>query len=279
MNLSFIAKPEWSKIGENGKPYPVRLTSRVRGKEIAEFLGAEYSENGTSRNDIRIFLKPRSLDSIKDGDYIDLLDEIKIIDDLKKRPRVKVITMSKVQHDYLKKVLKNKLTLIPHHHINIENKTKSKKRSKTLVGGIIGKPVPIVYSFFSDIKQVLTKEGIELKGCFDYQTRQDIVDFHSQIDFQIIWFPDQAAEKDRFYRHPTKIINAASFGIPTIAQDILGHQEFDGDYIKAGSYEEIAQEAVKLKDNRLYKDLSERLIERAKEYHISQIAQLYQQLT
>ena len=74
MNLLFIAKPVFFKNGGNGGVYPVRLSSRVRGKEIAEFLGAEYSENSNGKYDIRIFIKPESLGHIADGDYIDLLD-------------------------------------------------------------------------------------------------------------------------------------------------------------------------------------------------------------
>lgn len=276
MNLSFIAKPEFFKPGKNEGVYPVRLSSRVRGREIASFLGAEYSENGKGKYDIRIYVKPESLKSIMDGDYIDILDRNRIIPELKTRPKIKVIAMSKVHYDYLKKKLKNKLFLIPHHHINFENKRRVK--NKTIVGGIIGKPTPPDYSLFKRIKSHLAKVGIDFKECFHYRTRQDILDFHAQIDFQVVWFPDQTVEYDCFYRHPTKIANAASFGIPTIAQNILGYKEFEGNYIVAGSFKDIAREADKLKDVSLYNQLSERLIEKAKEYHISKIAKLYKQL-
>lgn len=278
-NISFIARSGWFRPGKNGKVYPARLTSRVRGKEIASFLGAEYEEynkNGKYKNDIRIFLKPRSSDLMRDGDYVDVLDEINIIPKLKTRPKIKVIAMSKVHYDYLKRELKNKIYYIPHHHINFEYKRRVK--NKKIVGGIIGKPSPTAYSLFNEIKSRLAKVGIDFIECFHYQTRQDILDFHAQIDFQVIWFPNPALEYDRFYRHPTKIANAASFGIPTIAQNILGHKEFEGDYIVAGSYEDIAREAEKLKDERYYDSLSERLIERAEEYHISKIAELYKKL-
>lgn len=279
MNISFIAKPVFFKPGSTGGVYPVRLSSRIRGEEIASFLGAEYSENGKCKYDIRIYVKPESLKSIRDGDYIDILDRVRIIPELKTRPKIKVIVMSKVHYDYFKKELENKIYYIPHHHINFENKRRVK--NKSIVGGMVGKAGPLSYPSFNEIKKCLAKVGIEFKECFTYETRQDLLDFYNEIDFQVIWFfnlPGRNKDYDSFYRHPTKIANAASFGIPTIAQNIRGHQEFEEDYLVAESYEDIAKEAEKLKDDSLYNQLSERLIEKAKEYHISQIAKLYKQL-
>lgn len=280
-SLSFIGRDGWMKPGKNGGVYPVRLTTRVRGRETATFLGAlyeEYNKNGKYKNDVHIFIKPKTYDlkGILDGDYVDILDQAYLIQELKKRSKIKVIALSKVQYDYLKKELKNKIYHIPHHHINFENIKRSK--NKKLVGGFIGKPTKIAYEMLGNIKSQLEKVGIDFKECFHYQTRQDILDFHNQIDFQVIWFPNQAVVHDQFYRHPTKIANAASFGIPTIAQNILGHQEFEGDYLVAESYEDIAKEAEKLKNDSYYNELSDRLIEKAKKYHISEIAKLYRKL-
>ena len=279
MNISFIAKPVFFKPGAKGGVYPVRLSSRVRGREIAEFLGAEYSENGKGKCDIRIFVKPESLNHIMDGDYIDLLDRARLLPELRTRPKIKVVTMSKVHHDYLKKELKNELFYIPHPHINFENKKRVK--NKSIVGGMIGKAGPLSYPSFNEIKKRLAEVGIEFKECFTYETRQDLLDFYNEIDFQVIWFfnlPGKDKGYDHFYRHPTKIANAAAFGIPTIAQNLLGHKEFEGDFLVAESYDDIVNAAVKLKDDKFYNELSERLIEKAKKYHISEIAKLYKEL-
>lgn len=277
MNLTIIAKPLFFKKGVNGGTYPVRLTSRVRGQEIAEFLGANYSESGEYRKgDICIYLKPRTLRSVKDNDYVDILDDERLIPKLKTRPKVKVIAMSKVEYDFLKKELENEIIYIPHHHINLENKKRVK--NKTIVGGMIGKAAPQSYEIFNPIKKSLSDAGIEFKECFVYEKRQDILNFYDQIDFQVIWYWDMPADYDRFYRHPTKIINAASFGIPTITQKILGHQEFDGSYLPIKTHEDIVKAAVKLKNDEYYNKLSKRLIKKAKKYHISEIAKLYRKL-
>ncbi len=278
MNLTIIAKPVFFKPGINGGVYPVRLSSRVRGEEIANFLGANYSYSKFNKDDICIYLKPRSLESVRDIDYVDILDGIKLIPMLKTRPKIKVIAYSKVYYDYLKKELQNEIFYIPHHHINLENKKRVK--NKSIVGGMIGKATLLSYPVFNDIKKYLTEAGIEFRECFVYQTREEILDFYSQIDFQVIWFFNLPGHEDYdyFYRHPTKIANAAAFGIPTIAQEILGHKEFEGKYLVAENYEEIVRQAEKLKDDKYYDQLSKQLIDEAKKYHISEIAKLYKNL-
>ena len=55
MSLSFIAKPLFFKPGSTGGEYPVRLTSRVRGEEIAEYLGGSFGVDGKyNKNDIKL---------------------------------------------------------------------------------------------------------------------------------------------------------------------------------------------------------------------------------
>ena len=109
----------------------------------------------------------------------------------------------------------------------------------------------------------------------NYKTRQDIVDFYKTIDIQVIGY---FKHYDHAYRHPTKIINAASFGIPTIAAPILGYKEFEGHYIPAGNMESLLVAVDKLRDIKYYSQWSTKIIKEAEKYHISNIAKLYQQL-
>lgn len=262
----------------NGGAYPVRLSSRTRGEEIAEYLGATYTLDGAYDNGgVRIHLKPRTLRRVKDGDYVDIIDDAhNLIPRLKARPKVKVIAYNEPYYDFLKKELANEVILIPHPHINFENKKRVK--NKKIIGGMIGKSAPISYEIFNPIKEALARAGIEFKDWFTHETRQDALSFYDQTDFQVIWYHDMPSDHNRFYRYPGKIINAASFGIPTIAQRILGHQEMEGYYIPAETYDDIVREALKLQDNKYYNKRSKNLIKKAKEYHISRIAEMYKQL-
>jgi hypothetical protein len=66
-----------------------------------------------------------------------------------------------------------------------------------------------------------------------------------------------------------------SFGIPTIAGQKLGYRDIDDFYIHADNMDELVTEAVKLKNGWD----ADRLINKAKEYNISNISKLYENLT
>lgn len=275
--ITFIAKPIFFRQGLNGKNYPVRLSSRIRGEEIAEYLGETYTLDGTyDKGGIRIHLKPRHLRRVKDGDYVDIIDDFTLIPKLKERPKIKVISYNKPHFKYLKQLLKNELILIPHPHINFENKKRTKNH--TIIGGMVGKSAPESYKIFNPIQEALKKAGIEFKECFSYKSRKEMLEFYDQIDFQVIYYDPIRTNHEKYYIYPGKIINAASFGIPTIAQDIIGHSEMKDYYIKATTYDDIVREALKLKNNNYYNKWSKKLTKKAKEYHISKIVKLYKQL-
>lgn len=277
MNMTFISKANFFKRGLTGGLYPARLSARSRGEEIASYLGAVFTTDmNYDRGGIRIHLKPRTLGHVKDGEYVDILDNVTLVHELKARPGIKVIVYSQPYYDFLKTELKNEVILIPHPHINFENTTRIKNHP--IAGGMVSKSIPTAYALFNPIKAALAKVGIELKEGFTYETRQDMVDFYKGIDFLVAWYGPENTIYDRFVRYPGKIIHAASFGIPTIAQNVFGYQEMEGYYIPATTDEDIAREAVKLQDEAYYNQWSKKLIDKAKEYHISAIAKLYRKL-
>ena len=73
-------------------------------------------------------------------------------------------------------------------------------------------------------------------------------------------------------------INAASFGIPTIANWKLGYKEFDGHYIPVKTMDSLVAEAEKMKDKNYYDEWSNKIIPETEKYHISKIAEIYRQL-
>lgn len=105
---------------------------------------------------------------------------------------------------------------------------------------------------------------------------QDIIDYYKKIDIQVIGYFDY---QDIPYYHPTKIINAASFGIPTVAGRRLGYKDFDNFYIPVNNMDELLAEVEKLKkDPKYYNQWSDKIVKEAEKYHISKIAQLYRKL-
>ena len=100
------------------------------------------------------------------------------------------------------------------------------------------------------------------------------------IDLQIVWRP-----YEKILSNPLKIVNAASFGIPTIALDEPAFKEF-GDiendlkyYLPVLGLTNFLDELDNLIESPdTYKLFSEKCLEKAEEYHISNIAKLYKEL-
>lgn len=245
MSISIFAKPTYF-LGPADKKESwllQRVSSRIRGEEIAEYLGAKLNQE---RSEVNIYVKNYGHGEIKDGDYADVLDDIWTVEWLRDKPGIKVIAMSLSHRDWLKSKLKNEIVYIPHHHLNFERKVRT--RREVTVCGYVGAP------------QKIRVEGFKFLYLTNFKTREDILEFYSQIDIQVI-----GKVPDVPYYHPTKIINAMSFGIPTISPKRMGYQEVEGFYFQS------LQELKKGWN-------ADRLIKEAEKYHISNVAKLYQQL-
>lgn len=272
--ISFFAKHTYLLGDEQHGLFLQRVSSRVRAEEIAGYLGANFNPREGFDQDICIYVKPGRLDHIKDGSYVDILDDLYSFERMKDRPGIKAIAMSLPHFEFLKKELKNEVVLIPHHHVNFERTLRNRKKITTC--GYVGVNTPQHRSLNHKVKRALRKINLYFTPLFLFQTRQDIIDYYKQIDIQIIGYFDY---QNVPYYHPTKIINAASFGIPTVAGRRLGYKEFDNFYIPVNNMEELLAEVDKLKDQKYYSGWSDKIVKESEKYHISQIAKLYQQLT
>ena len=101
------------------------------------------------------------------------------------------------------------------------------------------------------------------------------MNLYKSIDLFVIGFLDC----NRPHIVPTKIVNAASFGIPTIAKPILGYKELKGYYVPANNIEELLAEAKKFKDLKYYHHWAKKVLAMAEKYHIEKIAKLYRKLS
>lgn len=251
----------------------MRVSSRIRGDEVAEYLGAKLNPKDGFENDVCIHVKPKYLDRVKDGHWIDYLDSLNLIYFLKERPEVNVIAHSQVSYEYLKNELKNNVVLIPSHHINIEGDKRDRKEITTV--GYIGASSPEAFREYAKIGEKLKEVGLDFKACFSFKTRQDAIDLYKSIDIFIIGdLPNCGTHQ----KAPTKIINAGSFGIPTIACPVPGYAEIEVSYIPAESLEAMINAAKYLSDETIYERWSKKASAMAEPYHISKIAELYRTL-
>lgn len=239
--------------------------SAVRGREIAQYLNASINQ----REKTTIHVKPPDLNNVLDGEWVDILDSPLLVEMLKARPKVNVIALTEYSYEFLK--LPNKTVLIPQQHINWD-KEKRIKNPCYFIGGYIGAPSAKARRHYARIGEELKKMGMEFVGCFDYRGRKDAIDFYRSIDILVV----SSLHRYEPYKSPTKMINAASFGIPSIAIPLGGYKEWEGNYFEFHDFDDLRTNIEGIKNN--YELLSEKMIKEAERYHISKIAEKYKAL-
>jgi len=242
-------------------------SAEIRGRQIAEYLEAKLNPKSGYENDICIYVKSEPPDNYPKHSYLDVVDSGYRVEWLKKHPEIGVIAMSNSGYELMKRKLKrDDIVLIPQHHCNYERETRKRKKIETV--GVVCTPASIQYSI-EDLKKRFNKIGLKFKIKTDYKNRNDVVEFYKTIDIQIIW-----RLKDWPLKNSLKIVNACSFGIPTVAYPIICYSDMERFYVKANTINGLIEKVSKLKDGWD----SERLIKKAEKYHIDNIAKLYKRL-
>lgn len=254
--------------------YLKRVSSIIRADQIASITKAKLNPQKGYKKDICIYVKPE-LDSSGNfaftgkSNYLDVIDELGYINLLKKHPEVGAIALS--QRDVITLAtegLTNKIILIPQHHCNFERIQRVRTSIKTI--GIIGNHKAFSY-LPPDLKPRLKDLGLELYEFSNFFTRKDILDFYKNIDLQIVWRPYR-----KKLANPLKIVNAASFGIPTIALEESYFKEVGNAYIGVRDLNHFFVElSLLLKYPTRYKAYEKLCQEIAENYHIDHIAKRY----
>ncbi|OGK52582.1 hypothetical protein A2966_03515 [Candidatus Roizmanbacteria bacterium RIFCSPLOWO2_01_FULL_41_22] len=255
----------------------MRGSSIIRGEQIAEYLGAKLNPESGYENDICIYVKPhtRGLYSgtiqLAKHAVIDIIDGTNLVLYASKNFNIPVIACSRTDYNYLSRRLSNKVTLIPQHHCNFERAKRT--RNQIITAGIIGNPESLAY-LPDNFEERLAQSGLNLLAYSRFHRRQDVVDFYQKIDIQVVWRPWR-----KKLSNPLKIVNAGSFGIPTIAYDEDAFEEMDGCYVPVKTLDGFMAQLENLKSSPdLYDSYAEKCLARAEEYHISKVAELYKQL-
>lgn len=249
----------------------IRGSSIIRGEQMAEYLGCKYNPTDGFDNDVCIYVKPSSFENIKDGDWVDVMDG-NYVDWLINRPGINVIAFSELMFDLYSQKITNKMVLIPQHHCNFNLELRTRKTVKTVgfIGGEIG-----FHRSFDDIGELLDSIDMNFVRLCRYRTREDVIKFYKNIDIQFVWARPQLRHQAKA---PLKVINAASFGIPTVAFPQNCYDEVDGYYAKVHTDNDILDALCMMREPGCYAAWAEFIIPMAKKYHISQIAERYRQL-
>lgn len=250
------------------------FTSRIRGLQMAEYIGGKINPKNGFENDTCIWVKIPPPEDFPKFSYVDIMEGDNLVPWLVAHPKVGIIAVSKHIKEYLEnKLTRNDIKLIPQNHCNYERKLRGRIEVKTV--GFIGSPQYSFRHLLDDIKERLAKVGLSFVQKTTFNGRKGVVKYYRKVDIQIAWRPDA----DKFL-NPLKLSNAGSFGIPTVAYPEKSFvSEYDGCFIPATSIAELIIKVKELKDNPdLYDYMAKKIMFRAENYHIEHIAKLYKKL-
>ncbi len=269
MNISIFAKQPFRDKKDG---HVVHVSSIIRGQQIASHIGARLNPEKNFKNDVCIYVEPSvppEYDLKFEGKpYLDVMDGWNQLPTLTMHPDLTAIACSQRDYETLLEFISNDVILIPQHHCNFERIQRS--RDEVITMGVIGNTTSFSH-LPTGLKDRLAEKGIRLLEFSSFYTRQDVIDFYQKIDLQIIWRPYR-----KKLANPLKIINAASFGIPTIAFQEAYFKEMEGFYLPAKAVDEFWTQLELLKSTpALYSEYSQKCLKKAEEYHIDNIAKLY----
>lgn len=201
-----------------------------------------------------------------ENSYLDVVDGQARVSWLEKHDDIGVIACSTAGEEYLEKKLGRKVMLIPQHHCNYERVRRNRDEIKVV--GLIGNSITL--DVWPGLPDALKEIGLKFKYEGDYNNRQDVVNFYKTIDIQVVWRPFH-----RWLKNPLKIVNAGSFGIPTVAFPEVGYKEMTEYYLAAESCHKAIKKIKLLKNKRHYAKWPEKLIRKTEQYHIDNISKLY----
>ncbi len=275
------------KISFFGKPPFVvghlrRVSTILRGEQIAARMqNARLNPDSGYENDICIYIKPH----IKEGHdfnfegprpYLDMVDGWGLQHILDKYPEVPAIVFSDMDVETMSKIVKNKIVCIPHQHINFERELGSRGQNGIINVGIIGSPTAIDH-IPPEIIQGIADRGINLVFNSEMFPRMSVTHYYKRMDVMMVWRPYNATRPGLY--NPFKIVNAACFGIPTIALDEAAFKEMEGCYLPVKTVEEFFDRLDALRESRsMYDDISKLCLEKSERYHIDNICKLYNEL-
>jgi len=241
-------------------------SGQIRGTQIAEYLSARINPEQTHPDDVHIYVKLQPPEDFPPKSFLDIIDGKERLGWLKEHPEMGIIASSTTGKIWLQEQLDRYVFLIPQHHCNFDRLHRTKE--EVLTAGVIG-GLGTLQCDIDELEKRLHALDIEFRWLRRYKTRQDVVDFYMDLDVQIVWRKQQ-----RPLKNPLKLVNAASFGIPTVGYPELGYQEWNGYYTQVKTLQDLADAISVLKQGWD----AERLIKRAKKYHIDNIAPLYRGL-
>ena len=257
----------------------------IRGRQMADYLCAEHNPQQPSAGSTCVLIKmlPYMLGRrrgtyVFDNPYwLDPIDRWEDVEYLRRKPHIPFIVSGLLAVHTLSGTHTNRIAHIPHHHCNYLRQQRPEGEITRI--GYVGNMRAMRHDL-TTASNVFRARGFEfVLPTSPIRTREDLIRFYSTIDIQLAWRPP-VHPIVAVLKNPLKVVNAASFGIPTIScPDPSYSTELPGVYLEAESMDDAGAIASRLRDSpALYQEMSERAREASEAYHIEKIGQLYRAL-
>ena len=254
----------------------------TRGNQVASFLKGRVDPLDGYENDVCIYIlgTHKYEGSEVEFSYYDVMDcGMARLWRIRHKTKGGIIAISKTQYDnFMETFPGRKLYLIHHHHCNFKRELRPNRPVLTV--GCCGGDAAIQWPH-DRVKTRLAGMGLEWIFCNELHRRERVVEFYKKIDIQIVYRPTHHRGSEMMvHGNPTKLHNAGSFGIPTVAYPEPAFiAEWGNECLYADGMGGILNLVRKLKDDTvLYSEMSDRAKVKAEEYHIDNLIPLYKSL-
>ncbi|MBU2685857.1 MAG: hypothetical protein KKF27_21660 [Gammaproteobacteria bacterium] len=253
-------------------------SGEIRGIQMAGALGGKVDPASGYENDRCIYILGRIPEKEPEFSYHDVMDcGLAILSRVEEQTRGSLIAVGREHESYLRERFPNrKVFCLPQHHCNFDNEMRPERPVLTV--GTIGGDASIQWPHYA-MERMLREIGAEWRYGNECNRRRKVCAFYRNLDIQILWRP---THRRGLIRHvgPLKLINAGSFGIPTVAYPEPSYTaEWKKECLWAETMEHLIHLVKKLKDTpAFYAERAGVALEKAKEYHISRVAENYKAL-
>lgn len=252
----------------------------IRGRQMADYFHGKINPESGYENDVCVYIlgsHSREKPEPKYA-YYDVIDcGFGRLSRIRAMTKGDIIAVSEVQYKELVKYYRGrKIYMIPQHHCNFNNELRPEKPVKVV--GCIGGRSAVQWPH-EEVGKMLEDVGLEWIFEEHYSKRRYAIEFYRKIDIQISYRPEHP-RGIILHMNPLKLSNAGSFGIPTVAFPEPAYTEsWKNECLWGDTIQDLVKQAKRLADDQeLYNEYSHRVLERAKPYHIDNIAKLYMEL-
>jgi len=262
------------------------LSRQIRGRQVVEHLSdAVWNPSEPPQDAACIYIKCFP-EVVPEHCWIDIVDYHQLIHWIWQHPEVGTIALSEYAKRHLEHVLPGRrVVTIPQQHCNDEGRLREDRPVRVV--GFVGNGFGALGGFSpEELKQGFADVGLEFRWLFNpsgekrFSARRDVADFFAGIDVQVSFRRFHSWDQNRKLKDALRIVNAGSFGIPTVAFPELTYEYMCRDaYIPVTRMRDLFQACKQLATDRvLYSDVALRAFELAQNYHIDKILPLYEEL-